>query len=479
MSVYVHSSTSSLTARSRATKCWVSLDVVSNLCSSVKLSQQGILIYLSSTSDVSKAPSNANANADVGEFADVIAVAQSVNSPADASDVSDLAAAKAEIARYRAAVAKYAPKSDNFPKNFRPSPSIMFNTLTQADYDKAIKLVGPRGYTFDEAIQCGLDGRSGTGMAVPDEESYYLWQDWYDKLIDVRHNHPPGAKHNTDLDYTKVDISKLPADLDDFCVSTRIRAARNISGFGLPPGSTREERRAVEALIKKALSGVTGELAGTYYSLTDMSKEDEAQLQADHFLFQIPNPDAMIFSSGGCRDWPDARGIFHNKEKTFLVWVNEEDQMRVISMQKGGNVAEVFERWAKGVNAVEKVVKEAGYKYMQDDHLGNFSSCISNVGTGLRASMHIKLPSILAQVGQDGLEAYCETLRMQCRGTGGEHTAAGSDGKVDISNLDRIGRSEVNLVQIMVDGVVSLIGLEKRAKAGEDVKADIKAAIAK
>ena len=32
-------------------------------------------------------------------------------------------------------------------------------------------------------------------------------------------------------------------------------------------------------------------------------------------------------------DWPDARGIFHNKEKTFLVWVNEEDHMRCISMQ--------------------------------------------------------------------------------------------------------------------------------------------------
>lgn len=32
-------------------------------------------------------------------------------------------------------------------------------------------------------------------------------------------------------------------------------------------------------------------------------------------------------------DWPDGRGIFHNKEKTFLVWVNEEDHMRCISMQ--------------------------------------------------------------------------------------------------------------------------------------------------
>ena len=36
------------------------------------------------------------------------------------------------------------------------------------------------------------------------------------------------------------------------------------------------------------------------------------------------------------RDWPEGRGIFHNKEKTFLTWVNEEDQLRIISMQKVG-----------------------------------------------------------------------------------------------------------------------------------------------
>ena len=35
------------------------------------------------------------------------------------------------------------------------------------------------------------------------------------------------------------------------------------------------------------------------------------------------------------RDWPDARGIWHNEDKNFLVWVNEEDHMRIISMEKG------------------------------------------------------------------------------------------------------------------------------------------------
>ena len=57
----------------------------------------------------------------------------------------------------------------------------------------------------------GIDTRSGTGLAIPDGESYYLWQDFYDAVIDARHNHPPGAIHETDLDYTKIDPSKLPA----------------------------------------------------------------------------------------------------------------------------------------------------------------------------------------------------------------------------------------------------------------------------
>ncbi len=52
------------------------------------------------------------------------------------------------------------------------------------------------------------------------------------------------------------------------------------------------------------------------------------------------------------RDWPDARGIWHNNNKTFLVWVNEEDHTRVISMQKGGNMKEVFTRFCTGLKQV-------------------------------------------------------------------------------------------------------------------------------
>jgi creatine kinase len=42
----------------------------------------------------------------------------------------------------------------------------------------------------------------------------------------------------------------------------------------------------------------------------------------------------------------------HNDGKTFLVWVNEEDHLRVISMQKGGNMKEVFHRFCTGLTKV-------------------------------------------------------------------------------------------------------------------------------
>ena len=37
--------------------------------------------------------------------------------------------------------------------------------------------------------------------------------------------------------------------------------------------------------------------------------------------------------------------------------VNEEDQLRIISMQKGGDVKGVFERLSRGIKAVQDSVK--------------------------------------------------------------------------------------------------------------------------
>jgi arginine kinase len=77
----------------------------------------------------------------------------------------------------------------------------------------------------------------------------------------------------------------------------------------------------------------------------------------DHFLFK--EGDKYLDAAGLNRDWPDARGIFCNSAKTFLIWVNEEDQFRVISMQPGGDIKAVFTRLSKAHATIEKVAKFA------------------------------------------------------------------------------------------------------------------------
>ena len=68
----------------------------------------------------------------------------------------------------------------------------------------------------------------------------------------------------------------------------------------------------------------------------------------------LPSGDPNLKVAGMERDWPEGRGIFHNKDKTFLTWVNEEDQLRIISMQMGGDVRAVFDRLARGAGGSDR-----------------------------------------------------------------------------------------------------------------------------
>uniref|UniRef100_A0A8D3DHM0 creatine kinase n=1 Tax=Scophthalmus maximus TaxID=52904 RepID=A0A8D3DHM0_SCOMX len=201
-----------------------------------------------------------------------------------------------------------------------------------------------------------------------------------------------------------------------------------------------------------------------YYALKNMTEEEQQQLIDDHFLFDKP-VSPLLLASGMARDWPDGRGIWHNDNKTFLVWVNEEDHLRVISMQQGGNMREVFTRFCTGLTKIEALFKERGHEFMWNEHLGYVLTCPSNLGTGLRAGVHVKLPNLSKD---DRFGDILKRLRLQKRGTGGVDTAA-VGGVFDISNADRLGFSEVELVQMVVDGVNLLVDMEKRLEAGDAI----------
>merc|ERR1711907_885468 len=92
------------------------------------------------------------------------------------------------------------------------------------------------------------------------------------------------------------------------------------------------------------------------------------------------------------------------------------------------------------------------------DMYGNVLSCPSNCGTGLRASMMIKIP---LATKQPDFKKWCADRNLQARGSGGFASAAADDGIRDVSNVDRMGKDEVTLVNEMIAGVTTLIEWEK------------------
>merc|ERR550534_2723679 len=146
-----------------------------------------------------------------------------------------------------------------------------------------------------------------------------------------------------------------------------------------------------------------------------MTLEKEEELRSAGNLFQ--EPDSTLLLSSGCgRHWPDARGIFDNNDENLFVWVNEEDQMRIVSM--------------------EKVPLVSGRK--------DFKNLLGRMG-------------------------------LQARGTGGVDSAS-TGGTWDISNADRLGKSEIELVNIFIEGVAQIIRWDQALEKGENIEAEIAAA---
>jgi len=347
----------------------------------------------------------------------------------------------------------------------------MAHVLTLEMYKRLRSKQTPSGFTIDGAIQTGVDNPGHpfimtVGAVAGDEESYEVFKEFFDPIIEARHN---GYKA-TDKHKTCLDPAQLTGDNFDtkYVLSSRCRTGRSIRGYALPPWCSRAERRAVEKIVVDGLSNLGGEFTGKYYPLKEMTEAEQDQLINDHFLFDKP-VSPLLLAAGMARDWPDARGIWHNSAKNFLVWVNEEDHIRVISMQKDGDIKAVFTRWCDGLNKFEAAIKANGHEFMWNEHLGFVLTCPSNLGTGVRCGVHVKIPKVSEHAR---FEEMLDKLRLQKRGAGGVDCAA-EGGLFDISNADRLGFSEVELVNMLIAGVNYLVDMEKMLENGDSIDGEV------
>jgi creatine kinase len=314
--------------------------------------------------------------------------------------------------------------------------------------DKKTKL----GATLLDVIQSGVANLdSGVGVYAPDAEAYSLFAPLFDPIIEEYHKGFKKTDKHPPCDFGDVETLSNVDPKGEFVISTRVRCGRSLVGYPFNPCLTEAQYKEMESKVSSTLVGLPGELKGTYYPLTGMGKDVQQKLIDDHFLFK--EGDRFLQAANACRYWPAGRGIYHNDNKTFLVWVNEEDHLRIISMQMGGDLKQVFSRLKTAVGEIEKRLP-----FSHHDRLGFLTFCPTNLGTTLRASVHIKLPKLASD--RKKLEDIADKYNLQVRGTRGEHTEA-EGGVYDISNKRRMGLTEYQAVKEMHDGILEMIKMEK------------------
>ncbi|MCP3901842.1 MAG: arginine kinase, partial [Desulfobacteraceae bacterium] len=309
------------------------------------------------------------------------------------------------------------------------SHSLVKKYLSKTIFEKLKTKKTSSGYTLRHAIQSGvLNPDSEIGIYAGDAESYVTFSEIFDPIIADYHAFTKEQQHTTDLSFSN--LPSLESD-NRYILSTRIRVARNIEGFPFTAFMSSQERYQVEQLITEATKKLPENLQGCYLPLKDILKSKTDFLKTNFFP---KKGDRFLEAAGINREFPDARGIFLSHNKKFMIWTNEEDHIRIISMESGSNLSKTFNRLSVAIKLLEKSLKFSFYK-----KYGYLTSCPSNIGISMRASVHIKLPGLNKQ--KELLYKTAEQYKLQIRGTSGEKTSI-ENSTFDISNKQRLGINE-------------------------------------
>lgn len=315
------------------------------------------------------------------------------------------------------------------------------------------------GWNLDKATVSARQMKQHVGVYAGDDESYDKFSKVFDEVIRIYHNVDVKKNKAVPEDYKPKSPRQLPPEGQQAIISTRIRTARNFKGYPFTNNMSKEQRLEIEQTLEKVFAGFEDErLKGTYYSIASLTPEEQQKLIDAHYLFTTD--DICLETIGTYDDWPAGRGIFINDRKdefgTFIVWVGEEDQMRIMAMNKGSDCIAVWDLFYTGLQAVHDGVRKQGHDFAFKPSHGYLSTCPTNLGTGMRASVHVNLPGFKTK---QSVKDYVKTLGMpvDVRGTHGESKNTDGITIYDISNKERLGSDCFEQIGAMVDGVRALL----------------------
>lgn len=232
----------------------------------------------------------------------------------------------------------------------------------------------------------------------------------------------------------------------EIVMTSRIRLARNLKNYKFPTKMTSEEAARI---INDTNSSINSDNSGLNYKLLymkDLSDVDKNVLIEKHLI------------SPALAESKDKGALLLSLNEKSSIMINEEDHIRIQVLGSGMCLNEC---WEKG-NRIDDVLEEK-LDFAFDRELGYITSCPTNIGTGMRASVMLHLPALSITNQIDKLLYSISQLGVAVRGVYGEGTK--SMGHLyQISNQGTLGASEEKLIEKITQIVVQIIQKEKATR---------------
>lgn len=227
----------------------------------------------------------------------------------------------------------------------------------------------------------------------------------------------------------------------EIVMTSRIRLARNLKNHKFPTKMTSEEAQNIINDVNNAVNGDNLNYKLSY--MKDLSDIEKNVLIERHLI------------SPALAQNKDNGAILLSSDEENSIMINEEDHIRIQTLSLGMCLNEC---WDKG-NRLDDMLEEK-LDFAFDRELGYITSCPTNIGTGMRASVMLHLPTLSITNQIDKLLYAVSQLGVAVRGVYGEGTK--SMGHLyQISNQGTLGASEEKLIEKITQVVMQIVEKEK------------------
>ncbi|NLY42693.1 MAG: protein arginine kinase [Clostridiaceae bacterium] len=234
----------------------------------------------------------------------------------------------------------------------------------------------------------------------------------------------------------------------DVIISSRVRLARNFSDIPFPSRMSREQGEQVVQRSKDAILNSNTVLSREfeYIPMSSLSVVERQAMVEQHLI----SP-AMVQNV-------NSRGLLINKDQNISIMINEEDHIRLQCLFTGLQLDEAYDL----ANKVDNVLEER-IEYAYHEQYGYLTSCPTNVGTGMRASVMVHLPAVVMLGYANNLLSAVSKMGIAVRGLYGEGTEARGN-MFQISNQVTLGLSEEETIENLKGIVRQLVEQERMAR---------------